>query len=69
MLVIFQIPLLKAIKSTMNLRQLLIHLIIMSLMLVLLSPHMSTDVGPSMSHVTDVGPSIPSDISHVNGSI
>ena len=47
MLVIFQIPLLKAIKSIMNLRQLIIHLIIISLMLVLQSPqtfHMSMKV-------------------------
>ena len=38
MLVIFQIPLLKAMKSIMNLRQLLMHLIIILLMLVLQSP-------------------------------
>ena len=47
MLVIFQIPLLKAIKSIMNLRQLLMHLIIILLMLVLQSPqtfHMSMEV-------------------------
>ena len=37
MLVIFQIPLLKVIKSIMNVRQLLMHLIIISLMFGLLS--------------------------------
>ena len=47
MLVIFQIPLLKVIKSIMNLRQLLMHLIITLLMLVLQSLqtfHMSMEV-------------------------
>ena len=47
MLVIFQIPLLKVIKSIMNLRQLLMHLIIILLMLVLQSLqtfHMSMEV-------------------------
>ena len=47
MLVIFQIPLLKVIRRIMNLRQLLMYLIIISLMLVLQSPlkfHMSTKV-------------------------
>ena len=47
MLVIFQIPLLKAIKSIMNLRQLIMYLIITSLMLVPQSPkkfHMTTEV-------------------------
>ena len=47
MLVIFQIPLLKVIKSIMNLRQLIMHLIIISVMLVLQSPqkfHLSTEV-------------------------
>ena len=47
MLVIFQIPLWKAIKSIINLRQLLMHLMIILLMLVLQSPqtfHMSMEV-------------------------
>ena len=47
MLAIFQIPLLKVIKSIMNLRQLIMYLIIISLMLVLQSPqnfHMSMEV-------------------------
>ena len=52
MLVTFQIPLLKVIKSIMYLRQLPIHLIIIFLMLVLQSPqtfHMSMEVSMNTS--------------------